>query len=58
MPAIKGAREELERLKLALAEIEASGEPASAEIAERRTQLEQQMLRLERAIHKYDGDGG
>lgn len=58
MPGIKGAREELERLKRALAEIDASGEPARAEIAERRAQLEQQMLRLEGAILKYDEGQG
>ena len=54
MPAIKGAREELERLKRELAQIDAGDETSDLETQRRRRSIEEQMLRLETAILKYD----
>ena len=54
MPAIKGAREELDRLKLRLANLEIDGPPSSEDAAKHRIRLEMQMLRLEKAIFAYD----
>lgn len=54
MPAIRGAREELERLKRQLANLEADGPPATVEAAKRRAWLERQMLELEEAIRRRD----
>ena len=55
MPGIRGAREELARLKLQLAELETKEPPADLAEVRRRARLERQMLTLEEAVLRHDG---
>ena len=51
MPAIKGARDEVQRLRR---ELDQLGPPVTIEEAKHRARLERQMLALEKAIREYD----